>query len=46
MSTEQEVYIPDYTSNLLLLSRLKKTEISYHNRHNYIILKRGNKEIV
>ena len=52
MSTGQEVeisgvsYIPDCTSNLLLLSRLKETGISYHDGGNYIILKKDNKEML
>ena len=51
MSTGQEVeisrvsYIPDCTSNLLLLLRLKETGISYHDGVDYIILKRGDKEV-
>lgn len=51
MSTGQEVeisgvsYIPDCTSNLLSLSRLKETGISYHDGGDYMILKRGDKEV-
>ena len=51
MSTGQEVeisgvsYIPDCTSNLLSLSRLKETGMSYHDGGDYMILKRGNKEV-
>ncbi len=51
MSTGQKVeisgvsYIPDCTSNLLSLSRLKETGISYHDGGNYMILKRGDKEV-
>lgn len=46
MSTGEEIeifevsYILDCTSNLLLLSQLKEIEINYHNRSNYMILKR------
>lgn len=38
-------YILDYISNLLLLLQLKETKISYHNGINYIIPKKGDKEI-
>lgn len=30
----------------MLLSKLKKTRINYHNENNYIILKRGDKKVV
>ena len=51
MSTGQEVeisgvsYISDSTSNLLSLSRLKETGISYHDGGDYMILKSGDKEV-
>ena len=51
MSTDQEVeisgvlYISDCTSNLLSLSQLKEIKISYNNRSNDMILKRGDKEV-
>lgn len=50
MSTGQEFeisgvsYIPDCTSNLLSLSRLKEIGISYHDGGDYMILKRGDEE--
>ena len=51
MSKGQEIeisevsYIPDCTSNLLSLLRLKETGISYHDGSNYMMLKRGDKEV-
>lgn len=51
MSTGQEVeisgitYIPDCTSNLLSLSRFKETGINYHDGGDYMILKRGDREV-
>lgn len=51
ISISQEVvisgvfYISDYISNLLLLSQLKETGISYDDGNDYIILKRSNKEV-
>lgn len=40
------LYIFNCIWNLLLLIKLKKTEISYYNRSNYIILKRGDRKII
>lgn len=39
-------YIPDCTSNLLLLSWLKEIKISYYDGSDYMILKRGDKEVI
>lgn len=38
-------YISDYTSNLLSLLQLKEIGISYYNRNNFIILKKGDKKV-
>lgn len=51
LSTNQEVeisgvsYIPNCSSNLLSLSRLKETGITYHDGRDYMILKKGDQEV-
>lgn len=51
MSTSQGIeifevsYILDYISNLLLISQLRETGISYHDVKEYMILKRGDKKV-